>query len=135
MSAPTNALADLYRACGIMGNQGTPGAPLVHYSLLVDPTNGKVTGIVHITQAIAGPNSDIRVNVTGTIQEFVFGAKVTKSIAISGDYLQYCTPPALCVYQLKFSANMLVENSWDGTGNFEYGCHVIKNVPVKSGNC
>jgi hypothetical protein len=136
MSPSTNPLAALYRACGTIGNLGTPSAPIAHYALLVNPTHRSVTGVVHITQAIQGPDSDISINVTGTIHELVFGAQVTHVVLLSGNYMQPCPPPETCILSLKFAAHMAIDEAWNGVGGFSYGRNErIDNVPVKSSPC
>ena len=134
MTLSTQPLADLYRACGTIGNEGTPGAPVVHYSLLADPKRNTVTGTVQITQAIQGANSDITVDVTGTIKEYDLPI-VANVVTISGKYTHACPPPQECIEQREFSANMFLDGSWNGQGGFTYGNDQINKVPVKSTPC
>jgi hypothetical protein len=135
-SPTTNPLVGLYRACGTIGNLGLPGAPIAYYSLLVDAVRGTLTGIVHITQAIEGPASDVHVNVTGTIHKLVWGPDVTTTVLLAGDYTQPCPPPQMCISTYKFAAHMVLNNDWNGMGGFEYGLNTrIENVPVKSSDC
>ncbi|MGI4760344.1 MAG: DUF1842 domain-containing protein [Janthinobacterium lividum] len=98
--------------------------------------HGTVTGVVHITQAIAGPGSDVRVNVTGTIHKLVWGPDVTSTVLLTGTYSQPCPPPQTCISNYKFMAHLLVNAGWDGMGGFECGANArIENVPVKSSDC
>lgn len=133
MSTPTNTLAGLYRACGTLGNIGQPGAPIMHYSLLVDP-KGTVTGMVEITQAIP-VNGDIRIPVTGSIHTIVWGADVRKVILLSGEFWFYFTPPAIGQVREKFTCHMNVDETWKGKGGFEYGRNRIENVDVHPNVC
>ncbi|PJJ58603.1 DUF1842 domain-containing protein [Hymenobacter chitinivorans] len=129
-------LASLYRACGTIGNAGMPGAPIAHFSLLVNPAGGKVVGAVHITQAIQGPGSDIEVyNVQGTVSELVWGAKETKVVQLTGSYIYSVPPPAIGTFQAEFTAHMVVGSDWNGQGGFSYGGKQINNVPVTSTDC
>lgn len=136
MSTAENPLASLYRACGTLGNVGMPGAPVVYFALLVHPSGGQVTGMVHIKQAIEGPNSDITVqNVQGSIKELVWNNQTLKVVSLTGMYYQQSPPPAIVVYQEKFAAHMVLGQDWNGQGGFTYGQHQVDNVPVKSTDC
>ena len=134
-ATPTaNPLAGLYRACGTVGNVGMPGAPIMHYSLLVDAPTGTVNGVVHITQAIAGPGSNITVTVKGYIRGLGYGT-ITKLVFLEGEYVQSMPPPAIGSYLGKLTAHLAVDNNWDGRGGFEYGNLHVENVPVKHTTC
>ena len=127
-------LVGLYRACGTVGKVGTPGAPILHYSLLVDAPTGTVSGMVHITQAIPGPGSNLPVMVKGHIRALGFG-KITKLVVLEGEYYYSPPPPAIGTFQGKLTAHLAVDNSWDGQGGFEYGGHRVENVPVAHQDC
>ena len=137
MSTQTTPLIGLYQVCGTVGNVGTPGAPIMHFNLLVHPSTHSVTGVVHITQAIAPPNGDIVIsNVTGRIYSTGLGP-ITQIVALKGTYTQSFPPPAIGEIVENFSAHLAIDNAWDGKGGFEYGngAHHIENVPVKHGPC
>jgi len=128
------ALVGAYLAQGTIGNVGMPGAPIVHYKLVVVPASNSVTGTVEITQAIQGPQSNIVVkNVHGTIRATGFG-KVTKVVSLEGEYIQSVPPPAIGSFLSKFSAHLAIDNDWNGQGGFSYGSNTIEDVPVKSEN-
>ncbi|MDR3679368.1 MAG: DUF1842 domain-containing protein [Flavipsychrobacter sp.] len=134
MSKETNPIIGTYQVCGTLGN-AKPGAPIMHFNLLVTPSTHSVTGVVHITQAIAPPNGDISIQVTGKI----FGAgitPVTQLVSLQGTYGQGY-PPSMVIVQEHFTAHMAINNAWEGNGGFEYGngVHHIENVPVKKGDC
>jgi hypothetical protein len=133
-SANATPLAGLYRACGTVGNAGMPGAPILHYSLLVDAPTGAVSGVVHITQAIAGSGSNISVNVKGQIRGLGFGP-ITKLVSLEGEYVQSVPPPAIGSYLGKLTAHLAVDNNWNGRGGFEYGPNHVEDVPVKPTDC
>ena len=51
----------LYLVNGQAGNVGTPGAPILHFSLLVNAVTGDVTGHAEQTQAVAPPGNKITI--------------------------------------------------------------------------
>lgn len=51
---------------------------------------------------------------------------------MEGEYLQGVTPPQIGLYLGKFSANLAIDNNWNGSGGFSYDNHDVENVPVKS---
>ncbi len=126
------AIAGAYLTKGTIGNVGTPGAPIVHFSLVVVPSKNTVSGTVEITQAIEGGNITIE-NVKGTIRATGFG-KITKIVSLEGEYFQSFPPPAIGIMEQKFFAHMDIDDSWNGQGGFSYGGRKINNVPVKSEN-
>lgn len=124
-------LAGAYLVNGTLGNIGTPGAPLMHFSLVVVPSANTVSGTVEITQAIAPPGGEIIVkNVTGIIRSTGFG-KVTKVVSLAGQFIVSMPPPAIGSYLENFSAHMAIDDNWDGRGGFSYGHSDIEEVPVK----
>jgi len=138
MSTKTQAQASkiigTYLASGTIGNVGLPGAPISHFHLTVTPSTNSVSGIVEITQAIEGPESNIVIkNVTGSIRATGYG-KVTKVVELSGEYMVSFPPPAIGSYLAKFSANMAIDDNWDGRGGFTYGQNEINDVPVIADN-
>jgi Domain of unknown function (DUF1842) len=125
----TEPLAGLYPVKGILGNVGVPGAPICHFNLLVYPSGHTVSGIVNITQAIAGPESHITVQVHGKIYATGLG-KVTQVVSLQGQYGVSFPPPAIGTYLASFEAHMAIDNDWNGKGGFEYGGKHIEDVPV-----
>ncbi len=126
----SSVLAGAYLVNGIMGNL-MPGAPVMHFSLVVVPSANSVSGTVEITQALPPPYGSIVIhNVKGVIRATGFG-KVTHVVALEGEYVVSFPPPAIGEYIAKFSAHMAIDNNWDGKGGFSYGNHNVENVPVK----
>lgn len=131
LTKETSALVGAYLVNGTAGNVGLPGAPIMHFSLVVVPGANSVSGTVEITQAIAPPNGDIVIkNVTGTIRSTGYG-QVTQVVALEGEYIVSFPPPAIGSYLAKFSAHMAIDNNWTGKGGFTYGTNDVENVPVK----
>ncbi|MBS1502538.1 MAG: DUF1842 domain-containing protein [Bacteroidetes bacterium] len=126
-------LKGTYPVIGMAGNVGTPGAPILHFSLLVVPSAGSVTGTAVITQALAAPNDKIIIkHVTGTIVNLVFGADFTHHVSLNGYYDYVLPPPAIGIIRVEFTAHMVVNAEWNGKGGFTYGHRDVTNVPVKS---
>ncbi|PZR12183.1 MAG: hypothetical protein DI539_20180 [Flavobacterium psychrophilum] len=126
---PTSKLIGAYLVNGTMGNVGMPGAPIMHFSLVVVPSTNSVSGTVEITQAILGGDIVVR-NVTGTIRATGFGS-VTQVVALEGQYVQSVPPPAIGSYLADFSAHMAIDNNWNGKGGFSYANHNVENVDVR----
>ena len=131
LKEPTTLIDSAYLTKGTIGNVGTPGAPIAHFSLVVSPSSNTVSGIVEITQAI--DRAPIKVNVTGNIRYTGYG-DVTKIVNLTGEYVVSVPPPAIGSYLEKFTAYMDINNEWNGTGGFTYGNNRIENVPVTSAN-
>lgn len=131
LTAPKLATETAYLVKGIIGNEKLLGAPLAHFSLVVSPVLGTVSGMVEITQAIASESIVIN-NITGKIRATGFG-KSTKIVSLEGTYSVSFPTPAIGEYTAKFSAYMDIDDSWNGQGGFTYGKTEIDNVPVNSG--
>lgn len=129
LKEPKTLIESAYLAKGTIGNVGMPGAPIAHFSLVVNAASGTVSGVVEITQAI--DSAPIEVKVTGTLRHTGYG-EVTKIVNISGEYVVSVPPPAIGSYLEKFTAHMDINNEWNGVGGFTYGTHKISDVPVKS---
>jgi hypothetical protein len=122
----------LYLVNGTAGNVGLPGAPILQFSLLVNTTNGAVTGQAQLTQSIQGPLGDIHIShLTGQVRHTGFG-EFTKIVALQGDALISFPPPAIGHYLAPFSAHFAVEDAWSGVGGWTLGETHIENVPVKA---
>ncbi len=126
MSTQSN-LEGAYLAQGTIGNAGMPGAPIVHFSFVVVPSQHKVTGSVHVTQAIQ--NGNYSGQVTGTIYATGFGS-VTQVVAVKGMIHSDGDMPI----EIPFEAHLAIDGSWNGTGGFAYANTHIENVPVASKN-
>ena len=126
----TSKLIGAYLVNGTMGNKGMPGAPIMHFSLVVVPSSNSISGTVEITQAIAPPSGTILIkNVKGTIRSTGFG-KVTKIVSLEGQYVQSVLPPAIGSFLAEFSAHMAIDDNWNGRGGFSYANHDIEDVEV-----
>jgi hypothetical protein len=126
---------DLYRVTGRAGNVGTPGAPILHFDLLVNSSAGSISGHARISQAVAPPDGEIHIhNVTGTLHELVFGGKVTLLVALQGTYDRVLPPPLILTIVERFAAHFSVDQKWEGRGSFDYnnGSQVVNDVPVTS---
>jgi len=124
----TSRLAGAYLVNGTMGNVGMPGAPIMHFSLVVVPSANTVSGTVEITQAISSGEIIIK-NVKGSIRATGLG-NVTKVVSLEGQYVQSVAPPAIGSYLADFSAHMAINDNWEGKGGFSYGNNDVENVPV-----
>ena len=124
MSTESN-LAGAYLAQGTIGNVGMPGAPIVHFSFVVVPSQHKVSGAVQITQAIE--NGNYSGQVTGTLYATGYG-NVTQIVAVKGTIHSEGVTPI----EIPFEAHMAIDGSWNGTGGFNYATTHIEAVPVTS---
>lgn len=125
----------LYLVEGVAGNEGTPGAPLLHFTLTVEASTGRVvTGQAVQTQAVKSPGDKILIgNITGRVRSTGFG-KYTKVVALTGSAVISFPPPAIGAYLTPFDAHFAVDNSWNGVGSWTLGNTPVDNVPVKSEN-
>jgi hypothetical protein len=119
----------LYKVDGTAG-KGIPGAPTLHFSLLVNPPSGSVSGLVRITQA-TNPPLDAEIKVSGSIHALGSQSE-TNIVLLEGTYPYVLPPPAIGTVLEKFSAVLWVDNKWNGYGDFNWGSHGVKNVPVHS---
>ena len=131
LKEPKSLIDSAYLVKGTIGNVGMPGAPIAHFSLVVNSASGTVSGMVEINQAI--DRAPIEVRVTGNVRATGYG-EVTKIVSLSGEYVVSVPPPAIGSYLQKFNAHMDINNAWNGTGGFSFGNQNIENVPVKSEN-
>lgn len=127
----SDLLAGAYLAKGTIGNVGTEGAPIATFSLVVVPSQHSVTGTVVITQAVAGPDSHIVVQVKGKIYPTGFG-EYTQVVSLQGQYVQSFPPPAIGAFLADFDAHMAIDNAWNGTGGFSYYQHTVAKAPVRA---
>jgi uncharacterized protein DUF1842 len=122
---------DLYLVKLLVGNEGMPGAPLLHLALAVDAPTGHITGQAEITQAIAPPEGIIRINhLQGRIRSLGFGPAV-RVVALKGSYVFSFPPPAIGEGVAPFSATLVIaQDEWKGQGSFSYGSREVNDVPV-----
>lgn len=114
-----------------VGDEGVPGAPILHIQAAVDAPTGHITGQAEITQAIAPPDGVLHVrNLSGQI--WSLGADPAKRVVtLTGDCLYDFPPPQIGQATYPFSAVLLIgEDDWDGRGSFRYGPHRVEDVPV-----
>ncbi|CCG54210.1 Protein of unknown function [Flavobacterium indicum GPTSA100-9 = DSM 17447] len=124
MSTQSN-LAGAYLAQGTIGNVGMPGAPIVHFSFVVVPSQHKVSGAVQITQATE--NGNYSGQVTGTLYATGLG-NVTQIVAVKGTIHSEGVMPI----EIPFEAHLAIDGSWNGTGGFSYANTHVESVPVTS---
>lgn len=133
MSVQTSPLIGLFQL-NLVATTGLMGAPTFHMGLLVNPSEGRVTGLVNITQAVDPKSSasNANVNVTGTYTELVFGGQETKAIVLSGEYVYSVPPPAIGSFLCKFNAIIHLGDDWNGTGTYTWGFdQKAADVPTK----
>jgi hypothetical protein len=128
---PKTAVLSSYLTKGTIGNVGVPGAPIVHFSLVVSTVFNTVSGMIEIIQAT--DSKPIQVLVKGSLRYTGYGS-VTKIVNLSGKYTVSVTPPAIGTYLQNFTAYLDIDNNWNGQGGFSMGDNHIDNVPVKSEN-
>lgn len=114
------------------GNAGMPGAPILHFQGTVNAPTGAINGHAEITQALPPPDGVIEIpHVTGRIRHLGLGPD-KRVVSLEGTYVVSVPPPAIGSYLAKFSAVLVVDAEWRGTGEFTYNGHVVRDVPVKA---
>jgi Domain of unknown function (DUF1842) len=132
MPTDTGNKIGLYLVNGVAGNEGTPGAPVLHFSLLVNAATGTITGQAVQTQAVPPPGDKIVVGkITGIVRSTGFG-HFTKIVALEGHAVISMPPPAIGSYLAPFSAHFAIDDKWNGTGGWTLGNTDVNNVPVKA---
>jgi hypothetical protein len=124
--------SDLYLAKFLVGDEGTPGAPLLRVAAVVDAPTGQISGQAQITQAVAPPEGLIRIlGLEGRIHSLGLG-KAVRVVALTGYYWVPFPPPAIGQSQAHFTATLVLEDEgeWSGRGSFSYGGHNVDDVPV-----
>jgi hypothetical protein len=122
----------VYLVHGTAGNVGTPGAPILHFSLMVNASTGAVSGQARQTQAVQGPMSDVLIsNVTGQIRYTGLG-EYTKIVSLQGSAVITVPPPAIGAYLAPFDAHFAINDAWEGVGGWSLGGTSVENVPVTS---
>ena len=120
-------LASAYLVQGTIGNTGLPGAPIVHYSLVVVPSQNAVSGTVEVRQDVQ--DGHYGGNVTGKIYATGLGS-ATQIATVSG--LIYSGVEG--ADPISFEAHLAVDDDWEGTGGFSYADTHVGNVPVQPDN-
>lgn len=123
MSTEINPIVGAYLVKGTIGNCGMPGAPIVHFALVVTPFNHQVTGSVQITQATQ--NGNYSGQVRGTLYATGFGS-VTQVVALTGSIHGDGPIPI----EIAFGAHLAINGDWSGKGGFEYANVHVADVPV-----
>jgi hypothetical protein len=124
---------DTYLADVVVGNEGMPGAPLLHVSALVVVPSGLISGHAEITQAIQGPAGDVKISdLKGRIHEVTLHGEKFRLVNLSGTYIRSLPPPAIGEILEHFSAMLLLEGTgpWIGCGSFTYATNHVEDVPV-----
>jgi len=125
LTAEHKALIGAYNVKGTLGNLDLLGAPIMHFNLVVVPSENTVSGSVEIIQAIAPPYGQISIqNLKGQIRATGYG-NIEQIVALEGDY----TIGASDVLY-SFKASMNLKMNWEGSGTFTYGEQTVENVPV-----
>jgi hypothetical protein len=108
---------------------GLPGAPTLHLQLGVNAVTGVVQGSGEITQALAPPHGITHIpHINGVLHHTGFG-KDTLLVSLQGEYL-HTNPPSEVVYNVKVTAALALDASWNGTGVFTNGSHVYNDCKV-----
>jgi hypothetical protein len=123
---------DLYLVDFLVGNEGMPGAPILHVYAAVDAPTGDITGKAEITQAVAPPGGLIGIkHLQGRIQLLTLDPAV-RVVTLTGSYVFSFPPPAIGEGTAPFSATLVIaHDDWVGRGSFSYGSTDIDDVPVK----
>lgn len=122
-----NALAGAYLVNVTVGDVGSLGAAIVNLSLVVVPSQNKVTGQVHAVQGVE--NGNFTGEVSGTIYETVFGPDVTQSVNLRGSMYPTNSPHA--TIEIPIEISLTVNQDWSGKGGFNYLNVHVANVPVQ----
>ena len=124
MSTEINPIVGAYLVKGTIGNCGMPGAPIVHFALVVTPFNHQVTGSVQITQATQNGNYSGPVH--GTLYATGLG-NATQVVALTGSIHGDGPIPI----EIAFEANLAINGDWSGKGGFHYANVHVADVPVQ----
>lgn len=128
----TTEAVGLYLVHGQAGNVGTPGAPILHFSLLVNAVSGDVTGHAEQTQSVPPPANKITIgNITGHVRSTGLG-KYTKVVSLQGSAIISFPPPAIGSYVMPFTASFAISDAWEGRGGWTLGNNTVDNVPVNA---
>jgi hypothetical protein len=108
---------------------GLIGAPTLHLKLGVNAVTGAVQGSGEITRPLPPPHNVNHIpQITGVVHRTGFG-KDTLLVSVHGQYL-HSNPPSLVVYEVKVTAALSVDGSWNGTGVFTDGSHIYNDCKV-----
>jgi Domain of unknown function (DUF1842) len=132
MASSTAIDVGLYLASGVGGNQGMPGAPLLHFHLVVNAVTGAITGQAVQTQAVAPPGNQIAIsNIKGVLHHTGLGP-YTMVVSLEGSAIISFPPPAIGEFLAPFNAHFAVDDQWNGIGGWTLGATKITDVPVKA---
>jgi hypothetical protein len=123
---------DVYLVKLLVGNEGMPGAPILHIFAMVDAPTGDISGQAEITQAVARPDGSIRIkDLHGHVRLLAFDPAV-RIVTLTGSYTFSFPPPAIGEVIAPFSTTLIIgHDDWNGRGSFSYGATDITDVPVK----
>ena len=122
---------DLYLVKLTVGQEGEPGAPILHVQAAVDAPTGHITGQAEITQAIAPPEGVLEItNLTGQLRSLGLGP-AKRVVSLTGTAVYYFPPTEPGQAEYPFTASLVIgESDWDGRGSFSYGPHHVEDVTV-----
>lgn len=106
-----------------------PGAPTLTLSLGVNAVTGQINGSATITQAVTPPNGHVEFPVSGVMHHTGFGEDQLL-VSLSGQYVVSVPPPAIGSYLAHFTASLVVDKSWNGTGTYTYGNQTMSHVKI-----
>lgn len=130
MAEADKANTKAYVVNGILGNTNHSIEPIMHFSLVIEPKDRTVSGIINITHIHPLSDGDIVIKgLKGRIMDDGLKANSTQKIALEGVYLKAKKYKGL--KKAKFSAELLVDNTWSGRGRFSFGSNKIEYVPVQ----
>ncbi len=132
-SIPSNdveAKVGLYLVNAVAGNVGMPGAPILHLNLMVNAVTGTITGHAQQTQAVAPPQGQIPIVITGGHIRFTGFGKYAKIVVLTGHGMITLPPPAIGTYLVPFHAEFAIDNQWNGIGGWTLGSTHINEVPI-----
>jgi len=132
MSAITADNIGLYLVSGVAGKEGMPGAPILHFHLVVNAVTGAITGQAVQTQAIAPPGDKIFIsNVKGVLHHTGI-PPYTQVVSLEGSAVISFPPPAIGSFLAPFDAHFAIDDQWNGIGGWTLGHTTVNNVPVRS---
>ncbi len=121
-----------YVVNGILGNANHLIEPIMHFSLVIEPKDKTVSGVINITHIHPSSDGDIVIKgLKGRIVDDGLKTSLTQKIALEGVYLKAQKYKDKVLKKVKFSAELLVDNSWSGKGRFSFGSNKIEFVPVQ----
>lgn len=122
---------ETYLVNGEAGKHGVAGAPLLHFSLVIDARSGDISGHAQITQAaVALPHGEKKIGrLSGHVRDVLL-PPLNKLVSLKGVYFEPLPPPAIGTTEVPFEANFVLDAKWNGVGGFSCGTLNLNNVPV-----